>query len=273
MACESRSASSAEPIWGSSSRTLKSRARNDSPCGVVELSDHRPVFIGHEPRDRLFALADQAQGHRLNAARRKTIEECFPDEGRHLVAHQAIHYPTGLLRDDEVLVDAMRVLHRFGDAPFGDLMEEHAIDRGFQILNLARDVPGNRLSLAVGVGSQVDVTGGGGKRPEALDDIVFPLDRLVFGDEAPLDVNPDLTLGKVLDVPDGGFDHVVVAEILVDRLGLGGGLHNDQRPAIRAGRLNKLLLGAFPAGGGGGAGLLCWRLLRCFCHSTPTLNE
>src|SRR5438477_585839 len=65
------------------------------------------------------------------------------------------------------------------------------------------------------------------------------LDRHVLGREAVLHVHAELALRQIAQVPHGRLDRVACAQVLTDRLGLGGGLDDDERalPAPGTGRL------------------------------------
>src|SRR5207247_1359648 len=63
----------------------------------------------------------------------------------------------------------------------------------------------------------------------------------VFGGEAVVDVHAELALRQVADVPHGRLDRVARAQVLADRLGLGGRFDDDERP-LAARRLPVLRL-------------------------------
>ena len=194
-----------------------------------EFADDRPVFVGNEGGDRLLPLADQADGNGLDAPGRQAVEDGLPDERRDLVPHETVHDPARLLGVHKVLVHLGRVLHRLGDPAFRYLVEHHAEHVPVVRLDLPGDVPGDRFPFTVGIRRQID-----GLRPERMgaqpgDDFVFSLDRLVFRTEPVLDVDPDLALREVLDMPDRRLDDEVLPEILVYRLGLGRRFHDNER--------------------------------------------
>ena len=113
----------------------------------------------------------------------------------------------------------------------GDGVEGHALDR--QVLEDALlpqgldHVPGNRLALPVRVGGQDELFG-------ALDgpgDVGDPLRAPVLEgpDHAEIGLRVDRAVlgGQIADMPEGGQDLVILAEIFVDRLGLGRRLDDD----------------------------------------------
>jgi hypothetical protein len=141
----------------------------------------------------------------------------------------------------------------------GDGVEGHPLDG--QVLEDALlpqgldHVPGNRLALPVRVGGEDQLFGS----LDGLGDVGDPLRAPVLERpdhaEIGLRVHGAVLGGQVADVPEGGQDLVVPAEILVDRLGLGRRLDDDdfheglptmaasgcsvasrQGPAVRRGR-------------------------------------
>ena len=131
-----------------------------------------------------------------------------------------------------------RVGERVPDRALGDLVERHALGLRRRHVRGLRDVPGDRLALAVEVGGEVDRVG----RLRGLADLGDLL-LAVVGDhvlrrEVVVDVDPELALAGVLrQVPDvaiGGEDSVVVAQVALDRPRLGRRLHDHE--VLRHGR-------------------------------------
>jgi hypothetical protein len=98
---------------------------------------------------------------------------------------------------------------------------------------------------------------------ELVDDLGSAVEDLVLGDEG-FEVDAHALGGEVADVAHGGFDDVTVAEVLVDGLGLGGGLDDDEvlglaglfgRPGLLWGRRD---------GRGGGRGVFIF--VGFLCH-------
>ena len=86
-------------------------------------------------------------------------------------------------------------------------------------------MPGDRFALAVGVGRQNELVGA----LDGLGDVVQPLLRLGIDlpQHAEIVVGIDrAALGRqVADMAEGGQDFVVLAQIFIDRLRLGGRFH------------------------------------------------
>src|SRR5207237_266549 len=188
----------------------------------------RPVLLRREGADLPLALADDAHGHRLHAARRQPAAHLLPEERRELVADQAVEDAARLLGLEAVLVERPRVLDRLEHGLLGDLVEEHAVDVLPSRPELLGDVPGDRLALAGGVRREVDVLLVLGGALDLLEDLRLALDDVVLGLEVAVEVDAELRLRKVHHVADRGLHLVVAPEVLAERLRLGGGLDDDQ---------------------------------------------
>jgi hypothetical protein len=189
-----------------------------------ERRDQRPVFARLEGLDLELAVADEAQRHRLDATGRARSRQLAPEHGGQGEADEIVEGAAGEIGVDQGLIDLTRVaqsrLHRI----LGDGVEGHALDR--QVLQDAlfpkrlQHVPGNGLALAVRVGGQDELLGA----LDRLGDIGDPLRAPVLErpDHAEVVIRVDRAVlgGQIADMPEGGQDLVILAEIFVDRLGL-----------------------------------------------------
>jgi hypothetical protein len=113
-------------------------------------------------------------------------------------------------------------LHGF----FGDLVEGHAVDRNPAFFLLAaidelfRQVRGNGFAFAVRVRRQINRSRAFGQLLELGHDLFFSRDDVVVGGEVAFEIDAQPALGQVFDVAQRGFDLVVLAQVLVDGLGL-----------------------------------------------------
>src|SRR4029077_3268127 len=115
---------------------------------------------------------------------------------------------------------------------------------------LLGDVPGDRLALAIRVRREVDVLLVLRRLLDLVENLRFALDHVVLGGEILLDVDPELRLRQVHHVADRGLHLVVAAQVLAERLRLGGRLDDDEvlchagprrgRAAHAASRLKRL---------------------------------
>jgi hypothetical protein len=197
--------------------------------GGFEVRGHRPVLLGDEGADLALAVADELEGDGLDPPRAQPAPHLLPEDRAHLVADEAIQDAPRLLGVDLLLVDLARVLEGEVDGLLGDLVEDHALElllaphaQGF------REVPADGLALAVRVGGQEDRVRVLGRRLELVEDLLASGQDLVFGGEPLLDVHAQLLLGQVADVSHGGLHGEVLPEIFVDRLRLGGRLHDHE---------------------------------------------
>jgi len=100
---------------------------------------------------------------------------------------------------------------------------------------------------AVGVGRQVDVLLVLGGLLDVLEHLRLALDDVVLGREVVLEVDPELRLGQVHHVADGGLHLVVPPEVLAERLGFGRRLDDDEvlGHVLHAARRQKRLPGSW----------------------------
>ena len=193
----------------------------------------RPVFVRLERLDLLLALDDHAQRRRLHAAGRQPALHLAPQHRREVEADQVVERAPRLLGVDQVHRDPAWLRHRFLDRARRDLGEHHPV-RLVEVVEQAvlledlRDVPADRLALAVRVGGEVEVVGGLGGLDDGGDVLLVLLDQLVAHPEAVVRIDRALLGHQVADMAIRGEDLEVLAEVLVDRLGLGGRLDDEE---------------------------------------------
>jgi len=137
--------------------TSASRAAKGGGSARLEPRLDRPVLLGREAADLALALADDAHGDRLHAARREPAAHLVPEQRRELVADQPVEDAARLLRVEAVAVELAGLLERFEDRLLRDLVEQHAMDVLPRAPSFCAMCQANGLALAVGVGRQVDV--------------------------------------------------------------------------------------------------------------------
>ena len=132
---------------------------------VVGLADGRregaldvPVVGGPEGHPLALPLDHDPGRHRLHPAGGQLRQHLLPQHRGDLVAVEPVQDPPGLLGVHQRGVDVARLGHRPGDRGRGDLVEHHPADRHGRLQGL-RQVPGDRLALAVLIGGQVDLVG------------------------------------------------------------------------------------------------------------------
>ena len=187
-----------------------------------------PVFLRHEGADLLLPLHDHPRCDGLDAARRQAAADLPPEQGRELVADDAVQNPARLLGVHEVAVDLARVGDGLGDDAAGDLVEGHAAGLVVRELEQLLDVPGDRLALAVRVGCEIDGLRPVGGLLELLDEVGFLLHRDIFRTEIMVQIHAHRALRQIAQMTHAGLDDIVRAEVFSDGFRLGWGLHNHK---------------------------------------------
>ena len=193
-----------------------------------EVGPDLPVFLRRELLDLPFALDDQPDDDRLDAAGGEPAPDFGPEQRAELVAHDAVEDPPRLLRVHLVVVEDRRILERLEDRVPGDLVENDAPGFLARELQHRRQVPGDGLALAVEVGREKDFVGVLGELLELRDDFAAVGDDDVVRGKVVRDVHSHLGLRQVAHVPERRAHFVLLAEVLVDGLGLGRGFDNDE---------------------------------------------
>ena len=217
---------------------------------LAQLESDGPVLVRLESLDLLLAVADQAHRHRLDAASRQSFAHLAPEERRQLVADDAVEHAARLLRVYLIEVDRARVLDRLLDGRLRDFVEDDAAVRRRVEPQDECQMPGNGLSLTIGIACEIDLVGIFRVLLERLDELALAAYIDVFRCEVVLDVDAELTLRQVAQMPHGGAHHVLSSQIFLDGLGLGRRLDNDERSLC-------LRLGS----------CLCFCCRTCFCCS------
>ena len=90
-------------------------------------------------------------------------------------------------------------------------------------------VPADGFAFAVGIGREVDGVNALGGLLEFGDQLLFAFDDFIAGCEVVIDVDRQILLRKVFDVPEGSLDDVLAAEIFSDSFRLRRGFNDDER--------------------------------------------
>jgi hypothetical protein len=187
-----------------------------------------PVFLGLEGLAFPLPVDDEPECDRLDPAGRQAAGDLLPQEGADEVADQTVEDTAGLLGVEQARVDLAEVRESRRDPLLGDLVEGSPKDVRIDLGQELAEVPGDGFALAVGVGRQDDALAVLGRLPEVRDDLLLFGDDFVGRHESRRDVDAKLLLRQVADVAHGGLDHVILAEIVVDRLRLGRRFDDDE---------------------------------------------
>ncbi len=236
LACRARTCVSAvapSPISGFAPSIRTRSASSGEPSGAMQARHDRPVLAGGEGADLPLALDDETHGNRLDPPGRQARAHLARDERAQGVPHQAVDDPACLLRIHEIAVDLARVSEGVADRRLGDLAERDPGQLVRREARRLRDVPGDRLALAIEVGRQEDPLGRSRRLLDRADVLARPLvGDHVLGGEVVVHVHAELALPRVLrqvaDVAVRGKHGVTRPEVAFDRPGLGGRLDDDE---------------------------------------------
>src|SRR5204863_155949 len=144
-------------------------------------------------------------GHRLDAPSGQPAPNLAPEEGADRVADQPIEDAPRLLRVDAVHINAARVLERILDCPAGDFVELDAPDLLVAVEAKRLDeMPGDRFTLAIGVGGEQDGGLPAGVVLQSLDHVFAVLRDDILGLKFVFNVDAEPAGGQVADVPEAG---------------------------------------------------------------------
>ena len=207
--------------------TFVSLATNGGGVCASSFGGERPVLDRDERFDVLFAVDDHLHRHRLHASGGEAAADLVPEEGRDLVADEAVENAARLLGVDLVHVDLARLVDGLLHGLLRDLVEEDAADFRRVVAEELHHVPADGLSFAIRVGRDVDRVGLLRGGLQLADDLLFSFENLVLREEGLL-VDAELALREIADVADGRFDDVILPDELVDRLRFRGRLDDDE---------------------------------------------
>ena len=188
----------------------------------------RPVLGAHVRHAVAFPGDHEARGHRLHAAGRQGGADFAPQEGRDLVAVEAVEDAAGLLRVDEVRVQVARVLQGALDRFLRDFVEHHAANGHLRLQDL-EEVPRDGFTLAVLIGCEEEFVGLLQELPQFGDLFLLVRVHHVIGFKAIIHVDSEAAerpffhvfgqfggLREVTDVADGGGHVVVGTQVSLD---------------------------------------------------------
>ena len=202
--------------------------------GRADRRGNLPELFGDKGPDLAFAVHDQPDGHRLDAAGAEVACYLAPEQRAELIAYESVEEPASLLGVDHIHVDWPNMPKGLLDRAFGDFMKG---DTAYPIVGKAEgllQVPGDGLALAVRVGRQIDDVGPGGLALQVAHGFFLGRNDFIGGRVTMRHVQAELSLGKIADMTHTRLDNVLGAQELVDRPGLLGTFDNDQRVASAA---------------------------------------
>ncbi len=162
-----------------------------------------PVLLRHEGQELALAVDDQPQRHRLDATGGQAPGDLAPQERTQEISDDPIQDAAGLLGLYLVDVEFARGTEGRLDGVLRDLVELHAVDLLVLELHPLLEVPPDRLALAVRVCSEVDRVDLLGFLLELTQELLLARDDDKISLVVVVDLDPELLLGQVDDVPHG----------------------------------------------------------------------
>ena len=215
----------------------------------------------------------------MHASGAQAACDLLPQQRRDLIADDAIKDAASLLGVDAIFVDGVWVGEGAFDLGLCDGREHDALRVLAGDAQFLREVPRDGFTLAVKVGCKPHSSARAGRvlagTLEVGHDLLAVFAHHIGGLEVVREIDAGhraldalgVAAGQVADVADAGHDHVLAAEILVDRLGLARRFDDDQVLALRitcgvglhlaatagtaTSRTSRRLRGRFGFGGGG----------------------
>ncbi len=233
--------------------------------GGTQVGVDFPVLFRDERTNLTLTLHHQLHRNRLHTAGGQATGDLGPQQRRDHITHHAIEETPCLLGIDAVDIQLARLGEGFLDGFLGDFVEHDALVAAVVTADGFPQVPGNGLAFAVQVRREIDGVSILGEPAQLFDDLFLARKDLVLGLPAMVRVHTharDQLLarfllgrehrtfarsglaalsgwllagasrtagGQVSDMADTRLHHVLVAQVLVDGLGLSRGFHNDQR--------------------------------------------
>src|SRR6185312_11022760 len=190
-----------------------------------------PILARLEGFDFAFALADQAERHRLHAAGRAASRQFSPQHRRKGKSHEVIERATREVGLDQFAVQFPRMPKGIEHGRFRDLVEDDALDvdtlERLAVLQHLLDVPGDRFALAVRVGGEIDVLGALDRLGDLLEALLGLAGDLPGHGEVLVGTDGAVLGRKVADMAIARQDLVALAQVFVDGLRLGRRLDDD----------------------------------------------
>ena len=146
-----------------------------------------PECLRNECADFALAFHEYTKGGGLHASGREAIAHFLPNNPREVIAHEPVKHASRLLGLPEVLVDRPRMFDRLFDGRFGDLVKNDTL--GLFQAEDARNMPGDCLTLTVGVGGEKDGPRLFGEFLQLPDHLIFARGDLVVRYKTAFDVD------------------------------------------------------------------------------------
>ena len=195
---------------------------------LFQLCLDRPVLFGLKRLNLALTVADQTHGNRLDAPCGQPLTYLAPEEGRQLIANDAVQHTACLLGIHLGHVNWPRVMHRLLNRRFCDFVKDDAAVRRRINAKDMRKMPCNCLPLTVRIARQIDFIGILCLFFECTDQIAFPTHINVFRLKVMFHINAKLTFGQIAQMSHRCTNSILFAEVPLDGLCLCRRLHDHQ---------------------------------------------
>ena len=212
-------------------------AQLQQACGKAQIRMRavgldRPVLARVERFDFFLALRDHAQRRRLHASGGQSSLHLAPQHRRQIEADQVIQRAPRLLGVHQIQRQLARIGNGFGDRVWRNLGKHYAMQGlAFEQLALAQDfgdMPGNGFAFAIQVGCQIQGVGLGRGLGDRIDMFFIALDDFIGHREIVVGIDCAFLRPQVAHVAVGCQHVEILAEVFVDRLGLGWRFDDEQ---------------------------------------------
>ncbi len=205
--------------------------RNNGAGRRFKQSLDRPEFLRLELLDFGFTFADQPQGDRLHAACGLRARQLAPQHGRQRKADQIIQCAAGHIGVNQRLVYFAGLGDGVQNGLLGDLIKGNAVDglilEDFLVPQDFKDVPRDGLPFTVRVGSEIDGIGAFDGCDNFFNGPVGAVAQLPIHGKVVVRTHGAILRGQIADMPERSEDRIVLAQILINGLRLGGRFHDD----------------------------------------------
>ena len=208
---------------------------------LLKLGLEVPVTAAAEGAAGPFPLNQEPNRNGLHPPGGESPGHLFPEERGQGVPHKAIQNPPGFLGMDQLHVQVAGLIQGLADGLLGDLVKHHALHRHLRRQQL-EEVPTDAFAFPVFVRRQEQLISTLEGVLEFANRLLLVLrdhvQRLEIRVGVHTEVGPFLPLGrcrnlagvvgKVADMPHGGFDFESLGKEATDGLGLRGALNDDE---------------------------------------------
>lgn len=195
---------------------------------LFQLQFDSPIFLGNKGLYGLFPVADQLDGNGLHPPGAKALAHLAPQQGAQLIAHNAVQHTPRLLGVHPVNINGVGLLDSRLYGRLGYFIKYNTAGAVDVNVKNMRQMPGNSLTLPVGVAGQIHPIRLSRILFQRLDQIPLAPDIDVLGRKIIFHVNAKLAFRQIPQVPHGSVDGISLSQIALYGLGLGRGLHQHQ---------------------------------------------